>query len=419
MFDHQTLLCRPSLQVVTAHGHPASTALSICLPAGRVDEDDSTHGAADVLAALLDAAELRDATQDVTALWSVDADEFALSCVLNCRPLYAESAIRDLANRWRRILAFDPCTETGLRLFHAARAEAAARQQGAAGTRRGIADTLVDAWARGLDGLPQSRADRTLALAPEAFRRYLTAAVAPRAFFAAHCGPEPERLAPALDRFAVSWPGADPTAQHAAHAPLTAPARAYLVPAAGPTAWITTAWPSVPRHDPRHRISAVLATLLSAGDGPLLTRLRHTGGHLYRIEARTVALITTGRLLVQGEVHTAAAQTCVRAVHHAVEEAGQGSLDPHMADAARRRLLTRIRHAVATNRGRAADLASAHLHGLPPDHHHEIEAGILAVPDEALHRFARELADTNAINIVIGSAQAAHDHAPANPRMPR
>lgn len=405
MFDSQELLRRPSLEAVTADGHRASVSLSVCLPAGRVDEDSSAHGAADVLAALLDMDELRDRTPDVTARWSLVADDFAVSCVLNCRPPYADTAIRDLASRWRRVLAFDPGSDADLWLFHAARAQAAARQEAVAGTRRGIAAALVRAWAERAepaDALLESRSSRTLALTPGAFRRYLTASVAPRALFVAHCGPEPESLVPALERLATSWPGISTTRQLPPGPHLPTPQRAFHVPASGPTAWVTTAWPSVPRHDPRHRVAALFATLLSAGDGPLLTQLRHVNGDLYRIEARTVALITTGRLLIQGEVRARSAETCVRAVHHAVAEAARGRVHPHLVEAARRRLLTRIRHAVGTNRGRAADLASAHLHGLPRGHHHDIEAGILGVTDEALHRFASELAAAGAADIVIG-----------------
>ncbi|MFD7059989.1 hypothetical protein [Streptomyces sp. NPDC059906] len=176
---------------------------------------------------------------------------------------------------------------------------------------------------------------------------------------------------------------------------------------------MATAWPSVPRSDPRHRVAALLATLLSAGDGPLLTRLRHVRGDTYRMEARTVALLTTGRLVVQGAVRAEAAESCVRAVHHALAEVARADVDPRLVDLSRRRLLTRIGHAVSTDRGRAADLVSAHLHGLPRDHHHGIEAGILGVPDEALHRFARELAEAGAADVVIGGA--GHHRAPGPP----
>lgn len=382
MFDTPTVLVDTDtlLAVAPPAAHETSTAVCAYLPAGRYTE--AATGAADVFAAMLRLAEPLDAT----------ADDFTVTCASD-----APDAVARLAGALRRISAFSPVDPAAVEWFTTARQLTVEETRARARSRPWLAEAVLRQWMYRGDAYfakpATRRATEVAELTPYTFARYVTAATAKRLVLAM-CGPVRPEAEHELAALAAAWPGTDRARPAGPSATGYEPRSFGTEPAAGTTV-VTLATPMVPRDHPDYRVGALCGMVLSAGDGPLMRRLRHENGHLYRIEAKAVARVGSGDFLVRAEVRPGTAQSFAEATVGRL----RAPVDPDYLDALKIRLATRIRHALSTNAGRAADVVSGHFHGLPTDHHQRIEPGIRAVTPERVAAFAGSLADVSRVVI--------------------
>lgn len=410
MFEPPTETAFSSLLVLAAPAaHLGTVALTAYLPVGRRAEPDDARGAADVLAAML--ASTRAFRPPPGALRAgpepiVTGDDFTVTISLSGPVDQTDELIRELMWMLQGLPGGDSSAPVDRSWFEAAHRSAMSLAVQEFRSPDRLASAVLRHWSYRLDpfyGRPfQGRLKEIQQLTPESFTRFVTGVVRSRRLVLAVCAGRALSRAP-LDDLAGQWTG---IRQEEVTGPVPAAdhdGRQFGAGAAGKAGAVQSialSCPTVARHDPGYRPAALIAAVLSAPDGPLVPRLRHELGHLYMLRTEVVPGLSSGRVTAEAQVRAGTGGECLATIRGALKDLAVRPLSETYLSVVKTRQLIRIRRAVATNAGRAADVVSAHFHGLPNDHHRSIEPGIAAVTPGRLQEFANTL-DQGRISTVI------------------
>lgn len=375
----------PSLVTVspTAAGHHC-LSMSAYLSAGRCAEPSDATGSADVFVELL-------RMSPAGTMFDIRVDDFAVTWSLNALPDEGTAVLSLLTESLGKLLVFDPASASHADQFLRARRCALAKARARLRSRSWTVETVLRQWTYHDDPYFSQPPARRVAglenLDPHTFARFVTDVVSSGRLFLAVCGPQLPALAPLLTELAAVWPG---TVDRRPTGPTPADAyraRRFGDTSASSTSYVGVSLPTVPRNDSRYRLAALCSAILGAADGPLMRQLRHGHGCLYRVEARAVPRPGSGDLVVKAEVARDTAEICLDTMQEALHTLGQQTVDPAFLEAIKARMVIRIRHALSTNSGRAAETVSRHFYGLRPIDLESIERGVRDITVDELRDF--------------------------------